>query len=79
MVKKTKKRNLKDKERVLYAPYTNIGSMNFEKTTGYINIPDKNVIYTRLDEDDEAGLGDGLGGVDAENDKDLNEGQKLVF
>ena len=41
LVKKSnKKRNLKDKERVLYAPYTNIGSMNFEKSTGYINIPD---------------------------------------
>lgn len=74
MVKKGKKRNLKDKERVLYAPYTNIGSMNFEKTTGYINIPDQNVVYTRIDDDDEAGLGDGLGGVDASNTKDLNEG-----
>jgi hypothetical protein len=41
LVKKTsKKRHLKDKERVLYAPYTNIGAINFEKTTGYINIPD---------------------------------------
>lgn len=40
LIKKTKKRNLKDKERVLYAPYTNIGSMNLEKSTGYINIPD---------------------------------------
>ena len=72
-------RNLKDKERVLYAPYTNIGSMNFEKTTGYINIPDQNVVYTRIDDDDEAGLGDGLGGVDASNTKELNEGQKIVF
>ena len=79
LVKKGKKRNLKDKERVLYAPYTNIGSMNFEKTTGYINIPDQNVVYTRIDDDDEAGLGDGLGGVDASNTKDLNEGQKIVF
>lgn len=35
-----KKRTLKDKERVLYAPYSNIGAMNFEKTTGYITIPD---------------------------------------
>ena len=79
LVKKGKKRNLKDKERILYAPYTNIGSMNFEKTTGYINIPDQNVVYTRLDDDDEGGLGDGLGGVDASNTKDLNEGQKIVF
>jgi hypothetical protein len=53
--------------------------MNFEKTTGYINIPDQNVVYTRIDDEDEAGLGDGLGGVDATNTKDLNEGQKIVF
>lgn len=80
LVKKSqKKRNLNDKERVLYAPYANIGSMNFEKTTGYINIPDQNVVYTRIDEEDEGGLGQGLGGVDADNLKDLNEGQKMVF
>jgi len=53
--------------------------MNFEKTTGYINIPDQNVVYTRIDEDDEGGLGQGLSGVDADNAKDLNEGQKMVF
>ena len=75
----TKGRNLKDKERVLYAPYTNIGSMNFEKTTGYINIPDQNVVYTRIDEEDQAGLGQGLSGVDGDNTRELNEGQKMVF
>lgn len=37
---KKKKRNLKDKEKVLYAPFSNVGNMNFEKTTGYITIPD---------------------------------------
>jgi len=79
LVKPSKKRSLKDKERVLYAPYTNIGAMNFEKTTGYINIPDKNVVYTRIDEDDEGGIGEGLGGVDGSNKKELNEGQRMVF
>ena len=74
LIKKTKKRNLKDKERVIYAPYTNIGAMNLESTTGYINIPDKNVVFTRIDEDDQDGFGDGLGGVDGNNQKDLNEG-----
>jgi len=43
---------LKDKEKVLYAPYSNIGSLNFENSTGYITIPDKNVIYTRIEEDE---------------------------
>ena len=65
---------MKDKDRVLYAPYTNIGSMNFEKTTGYINIPDQTVVYTRIDEDDENGLGYGLSGVDVKNTRELNEG-----
>ena len=79
LVKPSKKRNLKDKERTLYAPYTNIGAMNFEKTTGYINIPDQNVVYTRIDEEDQGGEGEGLGGVDGGNSKELNEGQKMVF
>ena len=39
---KTKKtmRNLNNKEKMLYAPFSNIGALNFEKTTGYITIPD---------------------------------------
>jgi len=35
-----KMRNLKDKEKVLYAPFCNVGALNFEKSTGYITIPD---------------------------------------
>jgi len=48
-------RTLKDREKVLYAPFSNIGALNFEKTTGYITIPDKQVIYTRINdgEDDQ--------------------------
>jgi hypothetical protein len=46
----TKKlRTLKDKEKVLYAPFSNIGALNFEKSTGYITIPDNQVVYTRTD------------------------------
>ena len=33
--------------------------MNFEKTSGFITIPDKYVMYTKLNEE-----GDQLGGVD---------------
>lgn len=33
--------------------------MNFEKTTGFINIPDQYVVYTKLNED-----GEQIGGVD---------------
>jgi hypothetical protein len=42
--------------------------MNFEKTTGYITIPDKYVVYTKLNEDGT--------GVDPSTG---NEGQKLVW
>lgn len=44
----TKKlRHLKDKEKVLYAPNSNIGALNFDKSSGYITIPDNQVVYTR--------------------------------
>lgn len=61
-------RTLKDKEKVLYAPFSNIGALNFEKTTGYITIPDKQVIYTRVDEEEDGG--------DAPTG---NEGQKMMW
>jgi len=67
--KPQKKRTLKDKERVLYAPFSNLGAINFEKTTGYITIPDHQVVYTKLDENGEVVGGDNAG----------NEGQKLVW
>ena len=42
---------------MLYAPFSNVGALNFEKATGYITIPDKQVIYTRVaDEDEENGI-----------------------
>ena len=34
-------RSLKDREKVLYAPFSNVGALNFDKSTGYITIPDK--------------------------------------
>lgn len=55
----------------MYAPYSNVGQINLDRSEGYINIPEKNVIFTRLDDDNTAG-------VDAVKDE-LNEGQKMVF
>lgn len=59
-----KMRTLKDKEKVIYAPFSNLGALNFEKTTGYITIPDSQVIYTRTS------------GIDADKG---NEGQKMMW
>ena len=60
---KTKKamRTLKDRDKVLYAPFSNIGSLNFEKSSGYITIPDSQVIYTRV-AGEEGNEGDGQEG-----------------
>lgn len=64
----TKKlRSLKDKEKVLYAPNSNIGALNFDKATGFITIPDSQVVYTRAD------------GVTEEDFQKGNEGQKMVW
>jgi len=84
-------RTLKDREKVLYAPFSNVGALKFEKTTGYITIPDSQVIYTRLTNEEEEGEGDtGLGKAKVQGiDSDLrrqnlaapegNEGQKMVW
>jgi len=61
-----KMRNLKDKEKVLYAPFSNVGALNFDKSTGYITIPDNQVIYTRTENQ-------------GEGDEKGNEGQKMVW
>jgi len=49
--KKSKKRNLKQNERVIYAPQSNLGFLNYEQTSGYITIPDKHVIFTEIEEE----------------------------
>jgi len=70
MQKQKAQRNLKDKEKILYAPFSNVGSLNFEKTTGYITIPDKQVIYTRVQDDEDE---------NAKHLDDGNEGQQMVW
>jgi len=63
---KKKKRSLKQKEKVIYAPNSNLGFINFDTAGGYITIPDKHVVFTRRD-------GEG----DDEDDMDQT-GTKLV-
>jgi len=87
-------RSLKDRDRVLYAPFSNIGALNFEKSSGYITIPDSQVIYTRVGKEDDDAAG-GIAnaqvqGLDAKADLRAkmegagsgstgNEGQKMVW
>jgi ribosome biogenesis protein BMS1 len=62
--KKKKRRTLKDKERIIYAPFSSLGALNFDKTSGYITIPDKYVVFTKTEEG---------------NEIEGNEGQKMVW
>lgn len=49
--RRSKKRNLKQNERVIYAPQSNLGFLNYEQTSGYITIPDKHVLFTEIEEE----------------------------
>jgi ribosome biogenesis protein BMS1 len=46
-----KKRNLKQNEKIIYAPMSNLGFLNYEQSSGYITIPDKHVMFTRVEEE----------------------------
>ena len=42
-----KKRTLKQKDKNLYAPYCNVNSLEYDRNSGYINIPEKYVTFTK--------------------------------
>jgi len=65
---KIKSRTLKDKEKIIYAPFSSLGALNFDKTSGYITIPDKYVIYTKITNENDEVI----------NQLESNEGQKMV-
>lgn len=47
--KSNKRRTLKQNERIIYAPYADLNTVNFDKTGGYITIPEEHVIFTKLE------------------------------
>lgn len=61
---KKKRRTLKDKERIVYAPFSSLGALNFDKTSGYITIPDKYVVFSKTEDTNNIVAG--------------NEGQRMV-
>jgi len=65
---KKRRRTLKDKEKIVYAPFSNIGNLNYDKNSGYITIPDRHVVYTKMTDDKNRVLNKEAG----------NEGQSLV-
>ena len=63
-VKGKKKRTLKQKDKVLYAPYCNINTLEFDRNSGYINIPDRFVSFTK--------------GIGEATEVNMNEGIRMV-
>ncbi len=63
-LKGRKKRSLKQKEKVLYAPYCNINTLEYDRNAGYINIPDRFVAFTK--------------GIGESSELNMNEGIRMV-
>jgi len=73
-VKGRKKRTLKQKDKVLYAPYCNINTLEYDRNEGYINIPDKFVAFTKgLKESSELNMNEGIRMVRELQDYDKNK------
>merc|ERR1711957_189996 len=69
----------KQKEKVLYAPYCNINTLEYDRNEGYVNIPDRFVAFTKRTADEDLN-------IDADDEEltknnkhfKLNEGVRMV-
>lgn len=54
-----KKKGLRDKEKLFYAPMSGLGDLLYDKDAVYININDHFVQYSKVDDDKEVPTGKG--------------------
>ena len=47
--KTKKKRTLKQNEKLIYAPYADLNALNFDKSGGYITIPEEHIVFTKIE------------------------------
>lgn len=47
--KQKKKRTLKQNEKLIYAPFADLNTLNFDKTGGYITIPEEHIVFTKIE------------------------------
>jgi len=57
--KKKGLRSLKDKDRGIYAPSSNVGSLKYDENTGYLNLPEQYVMFTKHDNEDTSAFTEG--------------------
>ncbi|EGR32753.1 hypothetical protein IMG5_071660 [Ichthyophthirius multifiliis] len=80
--KKKRKRTLKQQEKIVYAPFSNLGFLNYEKSGGYITIPDEHVVFTKKQKKEQFDQ-ENIDEIIQENeqvvsDQELEEGVKMV-
>lgn len=61
--KKKTHRTLNQKEKALYAPSSNVGVLKYDDATGYLNLPDRYVMFSKKE---------------GENVEEFTEGQKMI-
>lgn len=44
-----KKRTLKQNEKLIYAPHSDLNALNFDKSGGYITIPEEHIVFTKIE------------------------------
>lgn len=78
-IKGRKKRTLKQKEKVLYAPYCNINTLEYDRNEGYVNIPDRFVAFTKRTEDEKLDIDKEANNFEGNFDRfKMNEGVRMV-
>lgn len=59
--KRRKRRTLNQSQRIIYAPSCNLGTLNFDYSSGYVTIPHDYVKFTRIEgEDDSENVEEGI-------------------
>ena len=48
--KRRKRRTLNQSERIIYAPSCNLGTLNFDYSSGYVTIPHDYVKFTKVED-----------------------------
>ena len=58
--KRRKKRTLNQNERIIYAPSCNLGTLNFDYSSGYVTIPHDYVKFSKVEDIDEGRVEEGV-------------------
>lgn len=58
--KRKKKRTLNQSERIIYAPSCNLGTLNFDYSSGFVTIPHDYVKFSKIEDVNEGDMEEGV-------------------